>query len=339
MRAHQGPAAILIGPEGGFDSEGARGDPRAPSAIGIGLGPRILRADTAAAAAMYRSGWRRRATGVDSACGILAPARVKARFMSTKTASTAKGAIIEAPSMRSSSMRWAIITPLLRRSGGYPRTLGRAGAIWLGAGVGGRQRDRADRCGRLDQPRSPPASSSCQARRSTICTRPVRDRPSPDAGEGRGRQAGLGFLGLGMWPDKTRAELPIMPKGRYAIMLRHMPRVSSLGLDMMLRTCTIQFRVGAGAATTGHRAVRQFAFYRGKPNGKLSFRSHIWSDTDPTHRHAALRVRGWFRLWALCRLCARCADVLKSTAMANISTRQGLSFPRLPEGRAFGPAG
>ncbi|MGE7206283.1 glutamate-cysteine ligase family protein, partial [Sphingomonas sp. NPDC019816] len=53
-----------------------------------------------------------------------------------------------------------------------------------------------------------------------------------------GDTLGLGFLGLGMWPDKTRAELPIMPKGRYAIMLRHMPRVGSLGLDMMLRTST-----------------------------------------------------------------------------------------------------
>ncbi|WP_347717467.1 glutamate-cysteine ligase family protein, partial [Sphingomonas sp.] len=55
-----------------------------------------------------------------------------------------------------------------------------------------------------------------------------------------GDRLGLGFLGLGMWPDKTRAELPVMPKGRYEIMLRHMPRVGSLGLDMMLRTCTIQ---------------------------------------------------------------------------------------------------
>src|SRR5690606_25696406 len=55
-----------------------------------------------------------------------------------------------------------------------------------------------------------------------------------------GENCGVGFLGLGMWPDKRRDELPIMPKGRYAIMLRHMPRVGSLGLDMMLRTCTIQ---------------------------------------------------------------------------------------------------
>ncbi|NQV93741.1 MAG: glutamate--cysteine ligase, partial [Sphingomonadales bacterium] len=55
-----------------------------------------------------------------------------------------------------------------------------------------------------------------------------------------GEKTGTGFLGMGMWPDKTRAELPIMPKGRYQIMLEHMPRVGNLGLDMMLRTCTIQ---------------------------------------------------------------------------------------------------
>src|SRR3954453_4558354 len=55
-----------------------------------------------------------------------------------------------------------------------------------------------------------------------------------------GDRLGLGFLGTGMWPDKTRGELPIMPKGRYAIMLNYMPKVGGLGLDMMLRTCTIQ---------------------------------------------------------------------------------------------------
>src|SRR3954466_14088162 len=55
-----------------------------------------------------------------------------------------------------------------------------------------------------------------------------------------GDRLGLGFLGLGMWPDKARSDLPVMPKGRYAIMLNYMPKVGSLGLDMMLRTCTIQ---------------------------------------------------------------------------------------------------
>lgn len=110
-----------------------------------------------------------------------------------------------------------------------------------------------------------------------------------------GDRLGLGFLGLGMWPDKTRAELPIMPKGRYAIMLRHMPRVGTLGLDMMLRTCTIQtnldysseadmvqkFRVSLALQPLATALFANSPFTEGKPNGFLSYRSHIWSDTDP----------------------------------------------------------
>jgi glutamate--cysteine ligase len=110
-----------------------------------------------------------------------------------------------------------------------------------------------------------------------------------------GEKLGIGFLGLGMWPDKTRAELPIMPKGRYAIMLRHMPRVGTMGLDMMLRTCTIQvnldyvseadmvkkFRVGLALQPMATALFANSPFTEGKPNGLLSYRSHIWSDTDP----------------------------------------------------------
>ena len=116
-----------------------------------------------------------------------------------------------------------------------------------------------------------------------------------------GEKCGVGFLGLGMWPDKTREELPVMPKGRYDIMLRHMPRVGSLGLDMMLRTCTIQVNLDySSEADMVHKfrtslalqplATALFAnspFTEGKPNGMLSYRSHIWSDTDP-HRTGML---------------------------------------------------
>jgi len=116
-----------------------------------------------------------------------------------------------------------------------------------------------------------------------------------------GEKCGVGFLGLGMWPDKTRAELPIMPKGRYEIMLRHMPRVGNLGLDMMLRTCTIQtnldysseadmaqkFRVSLALQPLATALFANSPFTEGKPNGFLSYRSHIWSDTDP-HRTGML---------------------------------------------------
>jgi glutamate--cysteine ligase len=110
-----------------------------------------------------------------------------------------------------------------------------------------------------------------------------------------GARTGTGFLGLGMWPDKRRDELPVMPKGRYAIMLRHMPRVGTMGLDMMLRTCTIQtnldysseadmvkkFRVSLALQPLATALFANSPFTEGKPNGFLSYRSHIWSDTDP----------------------------------------------------------
>jgi glutamate--cysteine ligase len=110
-----------------------------------------------------------------------------------------------------------------------------------------------------------------------------------------GGKLGTGFLGLGLWPDKRRDELPIMPKGRYEIMRRHMPRVGTLGLDMMLRTCTIQvnldyaseadmakkFRVGLALQPLATALFANSPFLEGRPNGYLSYRSHIWSDTDP----------------------------------------------------------
>ena len=52
MRARPGPAAILIGPEGGFDDAEREAIRALPQAVGIALGPRILRAETAAAAAV-----------------------------------------------------------------------------------------------------------------------------------------------------------------------------------------------------------------------------------------------------------------------------------------------
>ncbi len=132
---------------------------------------------------------------------------------------------------------------------------------------------------------------------------PLRDLHESCAESGRhlqqvkavGDRLGLGFLGLGMWPDKSRAELPMMPKGRYKIMSEHMPRVGGLGLDMMLRTCTIQvnldyaseadmvkkFRVGLALQPVATALFANSPFTEGKPNGFKSFRSHIWEDTDP----------------------------------------------------------
>jgi glutamate--cysteine ligase len=55
-----------------------------------------------------------------------------------------------------------------------------------------------------------------------------------------GDRLGIGFLGLGASPVWTRAETPVMPKGRYGIMAPYMDKVGKYGRDMMFRTCTVQ---------------------------------------------------------------------------------------------------
>ena len=106
---------------------------------------------------------------------------------------------------------------------------------------------------------------------------------------------GLGFLGMGFQPKWRRDEMPWMPKGRYKIMREYMPKVGSLGLDMMTRTSTVQvnldvsseadmvkkFRVSLALQSVATALFADSPFTEGKPNGFLSYRSHIWTDTDP----------------------------------------------------------
>ncbi len=105
---------------------------------------------------------------------------------------------------------------------------------------------------------------------------------------------GLGFLGMGFQPKWRRDEMPWMPKGRYKIMREYMPKVGTLGLDMMTRTCTVQvnldvaseadmvkkFRVSLALQSIATALFADSPFTEGKPNGFLSYRSHIWTDTD-----------------------------------------------------------
>jgi glutamate--cysteine ligase len=105
---------------------------------------------------------------------------------------------------------------------------------------------------------------------------------------------GIGFLTLGMSPKWTRTETPVMPKRRYRIMAGYMPKVGSLGLDMMFRTATVQANLDFGSEADMVRKLRVslalqpvatalFAnspFTDGRPNGFVSMRSEIWRDTD-----------------------------------------------------------
>ncbi|HEX4111801.1 MAG TPA: glutamate--cysteine ligase, partial [Stellaceae bacterium] len=108
-------------------------------------------------------------------------------------------------------------------------------------------------------------------------------------------ELGLGILAAGFHPKARRDEIDWMPKGRYAIMRRYMPKVGTLGIDMMLRTCTVQvnldfaseadmvrkFRLSLALQPVATALFADSPFTEGKPNGYQSYRAHIWTDTDP----------------------------------------------------------
>jgi glutamate--cysteine ligase len=107
-------------------------------------------------------------------------------------------------------------------------------------------------------------------------------------------ELGLGFLGLGFSPTWSREQVPVMPKGRYRIMRAYMPKVGSLGLDMMFRTCTVQanldfgseadmmakFRASLALQPVATALFANSPFTEGRPNGLLSARAMVWTDTD-----------------------------------------------------------
>jgi glutamate--cysteine ligase len=107
-------------------------------------------------------------------------------------------------------------------------------------------------------------------------------------------ELGLGMIGLGFDPKWRLDDIPRMPKGRSEIMRRYMPKVGTMGLDMMHRTCTVQVNLDYESETDMVRKFRTslalqpvatalFAaspFTEGRPNGYLSYRSHVWTDTD-----------------------------------------------------------
>ena len=109
-----------------------------------------------------------------------------------------------------------------------------------------------------------------------------------------GEELDVGFLGLGYHPTLKREDVPVMPKARYEIMRAYMPKVGTMGLDMMLRTCTVQvnldfaseqdmvdkFRVSLALQPLATALFSSSPLRESRPNGMRSLRSHVWTDTD-----------------------------------------------------------
>jgi glutamate--cysteine ligase len=110
-----------------------------------------------------------------------------------------------------------------------------------------------------------------------------------------GGDLGIAFLGLGMQPVSRIDEIEQVPKRRYGIMGPYMQRVGTLGQRMMKQTATVQvnvdyadeadavmkLRVGMGLAPLICAMFANSPLSDGGLNKFLSYRGHIWTDTDP----------------------------------------------------------
>jgi glutamate--cysteine ligase len=107
-------------------------------------------------------------------------------------------------------------------------------------------------------------------------------------------ELGIGFIGLGAAPEWTHDQMPLMPKGRYALMDAYMARVGTTGTTMMRRTCTVQvnldfaseadmvqkMRVAIALQPVATALFANSPFFEGRPNGKKSYRSWVWQHLD-----------------------------------------------------------
>jgi glutamate--cysteine ligase len=108
------------------------------------------------------------------------------------------------------------------------------------------------------------------------------------------RPMGLAWLSSGLRPFATRDDIPWMPKARYRVMRAYMPTVGTRGLDMMLRTATVQANLDYADEADAAAKLRALdattsiltalwansPLSEGQPNGYQSYRAWIWRDTD-----------------------------------------------------------
>jgi len=195
------------------------------------------------------------------------------------------------PSTRSSS---TTSHPANRSYEGMPgiRVCWRACAASAGSPDGRRQyhRSQPERC--FDQSGAG-VNSSFQARRQVRPSDLRRGEHAPAQVREVAAEIGAGAIGwasrrLGRWKKPTRCpssaidHAALHAQGRRVRARDDVPHLQvQVNLDFSSEADMVKkFRVGFGAATRGDGPVRQSPFREGKPNGFLSYRSHIWTDVD-----------------------------------------------------------
>lgn len=109
-----------------------------------------------------------------------------------------------------------------------------------------------------------------------------------------GEELGLTWLSTGLRPFGRRDDIPWMPKQRYGVMRQYMPTVGTRGLDMMLRTATVQTNLDFSDEADAAAKMRVLmstssiitalwansSIVDGEVTGFQSARAWIWRDTD-----------------------------------------------------------
>jgi glutamate--cysteine ligase len=105
----------------------------------------------------------------------------------------------------------------------------------------------------------------------------------------------IAWMTVGHQPWATREDIHWMPKGRYAVMRAYLPTRGTRGLDMMLRTSTVQANFDYASEAQCRRRLRLAAFLspvlvalfanspflEGKWARQASVRAGVWLDVDP----------------------------------------------------------
>jgi glutamate--cysteine ligase len=106
---------------------------------------------------------------------------------------------------------------------------------------------------------------------------------------------GITWMALGFHPLAKQADLPWVPKDRYAVMREYFPTRGTRGLDMMRRTATVQVNLDFESEADAMRKLRlgmklapiataMFAnspLVEGGSTGRACERACVWLDADP----------------------------------------------------------
>lgn len=112
-----------------------------------------------------------------------------------------------------------------------------------------------------------------------------------------GLLAGTGTeqVAIGYTPYAAIPDIPWVPKGRYVVMREHLAKTGALAHSMMKGTCAVQASYDYAdeegcarkvqlATALGPLTTAMFAsspYKEGRPSGYMSYRGHIWTQTDP----------------------------------------------------------